>query len=162
MFQELLTFQSGYNSCIWSPSYAVHSDRIERIQKIFLYQLSYANNSCNILPSNEHRLQCLFVLLGIYYARHRVQRFNINFLVYLVNKYLPNVFLHRNEFDSKSLFKVVWWTRREGNELRISKCRGVASPSAYIAKSHVISVSAVILCTICVRIPIVQVLVHES
>lgn len=42
---------------IWCPSYAVHIARIEKLQKQFLYHLSYAHNLCQKLPSYESRLQ---------------------------------------------------------------------------------------------------------
>lgn len=45
-----------YCSPIWPPSYAVHSDRLERIQKQFLYHLSYASKLCRTVLSYESRL----------------------------------------------------------------------------------------------------------
>lgn len=45
-----------YCSPAWNPVYAVHSDRIERVQKRFLYHLSYSQNLCKSLRSYSARL----------------------------------------------------------------------------------------------------------
>lgn len=45
-----------YCSPVWSPSYAVHIQRLEKLQKQFLYHLTYANNLCHYLRSYVSRL----------------------------------------------------------------------------------------------------------
>lgn len=56
LYNSLVRSTLEYNSSVWSPGYAVHSNRLERIQKRFLYQLTYANNKCKTLQSYESRL----------------------------------------------------------------------------------------------------------
>lgn len=45
-----------YNSVVWNPGYQIHSDRIERVQKRFVYCLSYHDNKCKQLMSYKERL----------------------------------------------------------------------------------------------------------
>lgn len=45
-----------YCSQIWNPSYAVHSTKIEKLQKQFLYHLAFADNRCRTLTSYQSRL----------------------------------------------------------------------------------------------------------
>ena len=42
LFNSLVRSNLEYCSQVWNPMYAVHSDRIERIQRKFLYHLSFA------------------------------------------------------------------------------------------------------------------------
>lgn len=45
-----------YCSPVWCPSYAVHINRLERVQKQFLYHLSYSHKLCRRLRSYSSRL----------------------------------------------------------------------------------------------------------
>lgn len=56
LYNSLVRSTLEYNSSVWAPTYTVHINRLERIQKRFLYQLTYAINKCNILVSYESRL----------------------------------------------------------------------------------------------------------
>lgn len=56
VYNSLVRSVLEYNSTVWSPGYTVHCNRLERIQKRFLYQLTYANNNCKALTSYEARL----------------------------------------------------------------------------------------------------------
>jgi hypothetical protein len=53
-----LLVRSGLEYCsqVWSPQYDVYIQRIERIQKRFLWHLSYQNNKAKQLPSYKDRL----------------------------------------------------------------------------------------------------------
>lgn len=57
-----------YCSPIWSPSYAVHVDRLERLQKQFLYHLSFVNNLCHSLTTYDSRL-AYFKLTSLEFRR---------------------------------------------------------------------------------------------
>lgn len=46
-----------YCSPVWNPVYEVHSNRLERIQKRFLYHVAYNDNKCRVLDSYSSRLQ---------------------------------------------------------------------------------------------------------
>lgn len=81
----------NYASVVWSPSYAVHSDRIESVQKRFLRYLSYK--------------------ASIDYERHTVACRNFNMLP-LKSKRMQNdmMFLFKilnNEFDSPDLLFLI-------------------------------------------------------
>ncbi|KAG7306859.1 hypothetical protein JYU34_008326 [Plutella xylostella] len=46
-----------YCSTVWNPSYQVHIDRIERVQKRFLYHLAYSDQKCRTFDSYSDRLR---------------------------------------------------------------------------------------------------------
>ncbi|CAH2098975.1 unnamed protein product [Euphydryas editha] len=52
-----------YCSVVWSPGYRVHSDRIERIQKRFLFHLAYGDFKCKELFTYEARLSYYNILM---------------------------------------------------------------------------------------------------
>lgn len=70
-----------YCSPIWSPSYAVHINRIERLQKKFIYHLTYANNRCRSLTSYDSRLQHY----NMFPLDHRRKTADIVFLHKIIN-----------------------------------------------------------------------------
>lgn len=56
IYNSLIRSILEYCSTVWNPGYQVHSDRIERVQKRFLYHLTYNNFKCKQLLSYESRL----------------------------------------------------------------------------------------------------------
>ena len=56
MYNTIVRGILEYCSVVWNPSYQVHSDRIERVQKRFLYSLAFSDNKCQTLKSYDDRL----------------------------------------------------------------------------------------------------------
>lgn len=56
MYNSLVRSHLEYCSVVWSPKYEVHIKRIERLQKRFLWHLTYTNNMGNKLKSYRERL----------------------------------------------------------------------------------------------------------
>jgi hypothetical protein len=56
LYQSLVRSGLEYCSQVWSPQYDVHIKRIERIQKRFLWHISYQGHKAKELPSYENRL----------------------------------------------------------------------------------------------------------
>lgn len=44
-----------YCSAVWNPTYKIHINRLEKLQKRFLYHLCFANNRCHELTSYDAR-----------------------------------------------------------------------------------------------------------
>lgn len=75
-----------YCSTVWSPFYQVHSDRMERVQKRFLYNLSYSDNKCRILTSYNSRLS--HYKMKSLSARRK--SLDVMFLFKLINGYIDS------------------------------------------------------------------------
>ena len=56
LYRSLVCPNLEYCSQVWSPHYDVHIKRIERIQKRFMWHLSYQTQKAKELPSYEERL----------------------------------------------------------------------------------------------------------
>lgn len=57
MYNSLVRSHLEYCSVVWSPEYKVHIKRIERLQKRFLWHLTYASNMGKNLNSYQERLK---------------------------------------------------------------------------------------------------------
>lgn len=57
LYNTLVRSIVEYCSVVWNPGYQVHADRLERVQKRFLYHLSFMQNKCKALQSYESRLK---------------------------------------------------------------------------------------------------------
>ncbi|KAG7307743.1 hypothetical protein JYU34_006318 [Plutella xylostella] len=55
MFNSLVRSILEYSSPVWNPSYKIHVNRLERVQKRFLYHLAYTENKCRSLESYSDR-----------------------------------------------------------------------------------------------------------
>lgn len=66
---------------IWSPSYTVHINRLERLQKRFIYHLTYSRKLCRHLESYDSRLK--YFKMSTLEERRRIT--DVVFLHKLVN-----------------------------------------------------------------------------
>lgn len=57
LFNALVRSNLEYCSQVWNPFYQVHKDRIERVQKKFLYHLAFGDGRARYLSSYEARLK---------------------------------------------------------------------------------------------------------
>lgn len=56
LFNALVRSKLEYCSVVWAPHYQVHESRIERVQKRFLYHLTYQSKLCKKIKSYYDRL----------------------------------------------------------------------------------------------------------
>lgn len=73
-----------HGSIVWNPHYEIYKNRLESVQKRFLYHLSYNSNLAKTLPSYEDRLQH-FHMKSLF---HRRKLLDIMFLYKLINGYI--------------------------------------------------------------------------
>lgn len=69
LFEALVRSGLEYGAQVWSPHYEVHIKRLERIQKRFLWHLSYQCNKAKKLPTYQSRLE-YFKLHSLINRRH--------------------------------------------------------------------------------------------
>lgn len=81
LYESLVRSMLEYCCVVWNPYYEVHSNKIERVQKRFMYHLSYKYNLCKKLKSYNDRLN-YFKLTSL---KNRRKILNLSFLYKLIN-----------------------------------------------------------------------------
>lgn len=80
MYNSLVRSRLEYCSVVWSPEYKVHIKRIERLQKRFLWHLTFGSNMGNKLNSYQKRLK----FFGMVSLERRRKMLDLVFLKKLV------------------------------------------------------------------------------
>lgn len=97
-----------YCSVAWNPGYEVHSDRIERVQKRFLYYLAYTDLNAKNFNSYDARL----INYKVQTLKYRREAADFLFLYKLLNGYI----------DAPDLLaKINFYIPRQGSRLQNRK-----------------------------------------
>lgn len=110
LFNSLVRSILEYGSIIWNPSYTIHIDRIEKINKAFTRHLAFVtsgvSNRCNYRQRLEHfnivRLKYRRIMLEVI-VLHKILNNNLHCKAFL-NKICFNIPKIHARFKSKKLF----------------------------------------------------------